>query len=264
MKKISALLLIILVSSFVARAQMPKRNHFAIQIMYDQSKEKNRLGSDASFRQAEKQKGTSVGFLYEFDFKKWRSVDIGFETGLTYLYHRAKTSDTRINGAFQSNYTVVHKRHDIALPLRLVYRQLIARDTYLTFYFGPQFVFSASNKAVETEKRLSAQGQQEYNTTYNLLKNGDGDKLLRSYVKDDVENQAPVYSNVKPFNVQLGLGGSFQFHQIQIRAGYEWGLTNLFTNTYTATSLKSWQLTNRVDQWYVGLVLFLPEKKAQW
>lgn len=245
-------------------AQMPKRSHFALGIMFDQARENNRLGSDAKFRRAEKQNGTTVALFYEFDFKKWRSVDIGFETGLTYCYHKGKSSDTRIIGAFQSNLSTIHRRHDFSIPLRLVYRQLIARDTYFTVYFGPQFQFSASNKAVETETRLSAQGQTEYKTTYNLLKNDEANLYTRSEVTDEIDQKAPVYGNVRPFNFQLGLGASLQFHEIQIRGGYDWGLNNLFANTSTATNLKSWTLADRVDQWYIGMVFFFPEKKSPW
>ncbi len=265
MKKIIVTALVALTTALTAYAQLPKRNHFALQIMYDCAYEKSKIGSDAKFKRAEKQKGTSIGFLWELDFKKWRTVDIGMESGLTYSYHKGKSSDTRIDGAFKSEIKTQHIRHDLSIPLRFVYRQLIARDTYFTIYFGPNFQFSAGNKALSTEKRPDSQGNiTELKTTYNLLSGSEANKFVRTHVTDELEQNAPVWGNVKPFNLQLGLAASLQFHEIQIRGGYDWGLGNLFQYTNTATNLKSWKLTDRVDQWFIGLVLFFPEKKSQW
>lgn len=264
MRRLIAIALLAAGLTGAALAQMPKRNHFALQIMYDEAREKNRLGTDDKFHRAEKQKGTSVGVLWELDFKKWRSVDIGMESGLTYSYHRGKLSDTRIDGAFKTDISTVHKRHSLNIPLRFVYRQLIARDTYFTIYFGPNFQFDVSNKAISTEKKLVGENITETETTYNLLRNDDSNKFVRSRVTDEIEQTADVWGNVRPFNIQLGLAASLQFHEIQLRAGYDWGLGNMFTNKNTSTSLKSWSLTDRMDQWFIGLVLFFPEKKSQW
>ena len=123
-------------------------------------------------------------------------------------------------------------QHTLIIPVRAYYTQKLVKKWRILFYAGPQFQISLAQPDKVTAELSEpmvtfAQDNNLYYQSYDRV--GDG-RLYR-------------------FNVQLGVGGGFEWDLLRLTAGYDFGLNNLVKDKIVAgrqADLHMWEWS-----WYV-------------
>jgi hypothetical protein len=118
--------------------------------------------------------------------------------------------------------TSTYNGHFIQMPLRLKLAFPLSRDFSIFAFGGPNLDFGLEEQVVTITPIFGS----EVKTT------------IHQYEIDADDNGEPDYSR---FNLQLGVGGGIRYHNLQVKAGYDWGMTDL--HRASDTQIKRNQLT---------------------
>ena len=175
--------------------------------------------------------GGKIGFLIDFNMP----YNMGIQTGLRYeLTYGVNTQHYRsADNANVGTEYVRHSmlKHNISMPLRVVYTQQLWRELAMTFYTGPTFQIglALTDNVLNALSDSTLSWLQNYSPDPSLVKTGTHD-----YYADNIYRR---------FNVQWGIGGGLQWRNWRLEGGYNFGLNNLAKyqpNTGKTTHLNEW------------------------
>ena len=154
--------------------------------------------------------GGQIGATFDFCLPLHFSIQTGLLYSLTYgtrEEHWAQIDAADIYGS--SNY-LLHRvyNHELTVPVRMTYTIPLVKKFRMFFFGGPQFQIGLAAWD-KTENHLT-----EMTTQWFLSHN----KHVEPYdlYKDELNR----------FNVQIGVGGGFEWDVYRIEAGYDFGLNN--------------------------------------
>lgn len=99
--------------------------------------------------------------------------------------------------------------HFVEVPLRLNVSFALTNDFTIFAFAGPNIDFGLEEKIVTLTPVFGS----EVKTT------------IHQYKIDSDDNNQPDYSR---FNLQAGIGGGIHYHNLRVKAGYDWGLNDLY------------------------------------
>lgn len=154
--------------------------------------------------------GGKLGFTVDFLLPIHFSLQTGLYYGLTFgkneQHYRSLDVET-----VQTEY-VRHKvtEHTLYIPVRAYYTQKLAKKWRMLFFAGPQFQISLAQPDKVTP-----------NLSEPMIEFAEANQIRYTDYDRVADNQ--LYR----FNVQLGLGGGFEWDRLRLTAGYDFGLNNL-------------------------------------
>lgn len=148
--------------------------------------------------------GVAIDFLLPYHFSLQTGVHYSLAAGRTTQHWGI--ADTIVQTEYQRHDIV---QHNIIIPLRAYYTQKLVKDFRMLFYAGPQLQIGLAQKDKITNHldELTLQNLQAYGIR------------TESY---DREKEI-LYR----CNIQLGVGGGFEYDRYRLTAGYDFGLNNL-------------------------------------
>ena len=176
--------------------------------------------------------GGQIGFAVDF------LLPIGFsiETGLYYaLSYGAQQAGTRsvINPVDTNGVPVEYighriYEHNLIIPVRAYYKQTLAKKWRILFYGGPQLQIGLS----------------QYDAQVNQL-TAETEAWLNNQGVWTAPHDRYASAELNRVNIQLGVGGGFEWDRLRLTAGYDFGLNNLI-RTKTVPTSHMWEWS-----WYV-------------
>lgn len=154
--------------------------------------------------------GGQIGATFDFCLPLHFSIQTGLLYSLTYGTREQHWAQIDASDIYGSTNYLKHRvyNHQLSIPVRVYYTVPLVKKFSMFFWGGPQFrVGLAAYDAVEnhltpmTTAWFEANGK--HTEPYDLYK----DELNR-------------------FNVQIGVGGGFEWDAYRIEAGYDFGLNN--------------------------------------
>lgn len=115
--------------------------------------------------------------------------------------------------------------HFVDVPLHIQFSFPFSNALKVFAFGGPDFNFSLVQKTAHKTTALNSE-------------------LVVNYDRHDTDTDNDKVKDVTRFDLKLGLGAGIQFGNLQLRAGYDWGMLDL--NNTKNTSLKSNRLTASV------------------
>lgn len=154
--------------------------------------------------------GTKIGFIYDANI--WKGL--GFSVSANYSYTAQSSDWTDYPYDIKGNVATIptietkyrNESHVIEVNLHGQYKVEIAMNTWLILYTGPTWQNIIEFNANAYFRNKLTQESQE------VLK-----------IRSDQYELSQYY---KPLNLAWGLGGGFQYKNIWLRGGYDFGLTN--------------------------------------
>lgn len=151
--------------------------------------------------------GFAVDFLLPYHFSLQTGVHYSLAAGRT-------TQHWAIAG---STYQEEYQRHDLLehnliIPVRAYYTQKLVKSFRMLFYAGPQLQIGLAQRD-KIKNNLDAETQTWIESLGVRTETYDRDKEVLHRV-----------------NIQLGVGGGFEYDRYRLTAGYDFGLNNLVRN----------------------------------
>lgn len=185
-----------------------------VQVGFNQSIERNKIGSESKFDTQVALNGFKVGVFYDHTFK----YGLGLYYGVNYsLLHNQSKWKGEGNGWFERTQSTMH---NLDIPLHFQYKLTIANDTYLMAYVGPTFALGlAGTEIISTKNGLPENNPlfQLKSTQYDL------------YKKD---SNLDGFADTQRFDLLLSVGVGLQYKNIQLKGGYDFGMLNRYGNAY--------------------------------
>ena len=156
---------------------------------------------------------------------------LGLRIGLNYSYTMDKSAKSFLDGF--SSIGASEKDHYLNVPLRVRYNfTLVPKALKIQAYAGPVFSFGLSHT-------------QEFDVSVDMGDGGISGTLKYNYYsgkfKSDAIDQAQLEDSDLPaykrFDAALGGGVGIELlNLIEVKAGYDWGLTNRLKGTFADTA----------------------------
>lgn len=211
------------------------------QLGFNQSISRNKIGSDADFEKEPARNGFKVGVLYEQNFK----YGLGLYYALNYSFLTEQTKWKENTNGWLEQQSVTE--HYLDAPIHFQYKLMLAKETYLLAYVGPTFSF-----AVDVQEQLSKKnGLPESNPFYKQETN--------KYNRFKMDGDTDSFYDYGRFDVKASIGIGFQFRNIQLKGGYDFGLLNQYIDTYNNKESKPW--FDYRNEWNIRLVYVLGDWK---
>ena len=181
--------------------------------------------------------GGKAGFAVDFNLPYNLSVQTGAAYALTYgttTQHWASASaeQTQVE-------TLVHRvmKHNINIPVFLCYRQALWKDLAMVFYGGPQLQIGVYQK--DNIKANVSQATLQW-----LNASGIMTEPYNRYAQEQL-----------PVNLQMCVGGGFEWGPYRLQGGYDFGIVNMARQYPVGSSLqKSYGAYMREWSWNVCFV----------
>lgn len=210
---------------------VPMKAQIGILLGFDQSINRTKIGSEATFQKKPALNGFKAGVFYEHNFK----YGLGLYYGVNYNFLHDKTKwEGQGNGWFLRTATTLH---NLDFPIHFQYKLSIAKDTYLMAYTGPTLALGLAGTEAVTKKNGLPENNplfQQSTTRANLYS--------RDANKDG-------FADLQRFDVMISVGAGLQFKNIQLKGGYDFGLLNRYGNSYMDGS----RWFDRRNEWSIRL-----------
>ena len=140
---------------------VPMKAQIGILLGFDQSINRTKIGSEATFQKKPALNGFKAGVFYEHNFK----YGLGLYYGVNYNFLHDKTKwEGQGNGWFLRTATTLH---NLDFPIHFQYKLSIAKDTYLMAYTGPTLALGLAG--TEAEQLLHHTSSTEEQRIFQLL-----------------------------------------------------------------------------------------------
>lgn len=226
-KKTITLLTILLLCTGIIRAQV------GIQLGFSQSIERTKIGSNEKFDRNAALNGFKVGVLYEHSFK--HGLGLYYALNYTFLTHQGNWSQPSNGWQYRTNET----EHFMDVPLHFQYKLLIAKETYVMAYAGATFIIGLDG-TVTTQKKNSLPENNPYFRQETMEEN-----------RYKIDTDGDFIYDYSRFDIQASVGLGLQFHNFQLKGGYDFGLLNQNDKYYNKTN-KPW--FNYRNEWNIRFV----------
>lgn len=193
---------------------MASYGQVGVQIGFNQSIERTKVGSDGKFESKPGLNGFKAGVFYEHNFKYGLGMYYG--ANYSFLHHQSKWKGIG-NGWFSRTQTTAHH---LDIPVHFQYKLSIATDTYLMAYAGPTFALGLGGKEAVSTKN----GLPEHNPLFQL------NTTSYDIYKRDANNDG--FADLQRFDLLLSVGLGLQYKNIQVKGGYDFGMLNRYGNAY--------------------------------
>lgn len=208
------------------------------QLGFNQAIERAKLGSDGEYARDPALNGFKVGILYEQNFKY--GLGLYYALNYSFLINQTKWKKIGSSGRLQQESNM---EHYLDVPVHFQYKLLLAKDTYLMAYLGPTFTVGLA-----AEEKVATKYIQE---------NFPSTTASNDRYKIDVDGDS--FYDYGRFDVKASIGIGFQFRNIQLKGGYDFGLLNQYIDTYNNKESKPW--FDYRNEWNIRLVYVLGDWK---
>lgn len=222
MKKITRFILFALL--LVSTSELYAQFGFQAGYIYSPSKGNLELGTSREISGTSRNNGFQAGITYDFKLKGEFSI----QTALLYSFAGGKTKESQrtINGIY-GNQTTSATYQFLDLPIRLAYSLPVTNDFKFFFFGGPLLSYGFSGKINEWQ----IQGRRGNATA--------SEKREPGY---DIYNTERFRGEISPFNLEVGGGLGVIYNGFRFKAGYDFGLLNLYTGESRKGKLRRNQL----------------------
>ena len=208
------------------------------QLGFNQSISRNKIGSDADFEKEPARNGFKVGVLYEQNFKY--GLGLYYALNYSFLTDQTKWKMLGNSGRLQQ---ISNMEHYLDVPIHFQYKLQLAKDTYMMAYLGPTFTLGL----VADEKISTKYIQETFPST------------TETHNRYKMDADTDSFDDYGRFDVKASIGIGFQFRNIQLKGGYDFGLLNQYIDTYNNKESKPW--FDYRDEWNIRLVYVLGDWK---
>jgi len=227
------------------------QNHIGFNLGYSDALMRERTGSKDSLNYKLSMQGFKAGLVYETTFVK----GFGVQFGLNYTFGAKlgkKTADSDVSTfKGRDNYFI----HQLEMPIDWQYKFEVAKETYVLVYTGPtiQVGLGFCKKSEKPTIVDGKPGTGVQKTDYYKQRFDDG-KGGNDKDQDGIEDR------YKRLNITWGVGAGFQYKRYFLRAGYDFGIYNPYTDriyNYSSDEMSNYYYRARLDQWSVKLGMYL-------
>ncbi|MCQ2348058.1 MAG: PorT family protein [Paludibacteraceae bacterium] len=183
--------------------------------------------------------GGRVGMTFDFMLPYHLSLQTGMMYTLAYGRSSQKFGIVDEEESYAASDSIIHRvtEHWLTVPVRLYYNIKLWKQLNMFFFGGPQFMI----------------GLAEIDNIDNQLP-----PKATSFYQDELGMPLSRYNRFKeelvPFNMQLGIGGGFEWDCYRLQAGYDFGLNNQRRHGKDK-GLHMWEWS-----WFVSFAYRLPIK----
>ena len=182
--------------------------------------------------------GMQLGATVDFNLPMRFSIQTGLLYGITYGRIEQHWPATSVEAQHTGGDYIVHNvmEHQLSIPVRAFYRQPLWQKLSMFFYGGPQLVVGLAQPDYLDISHLSG-------TYGNVI--GTKEMLKNMGVRTENYDRYGV-GDLYRCNIQIGVGGGFEWDRYRIVSGYDFGLNNLVKHKYV-TKHHMWEWG-----WYVS------------
>ncbi len=183
--------------------------------------------------------GVEMGATVDFNLPVHFSLQTGLLYTVTYGIIEQHWPATSIEAQHTDGDYIRHHimEHQLSVPVRAFYRQPLWRQLSMFFYGGPRFVVGLAQPDYL---------QLHLSDTYGSVI-GSKEALEAMGIRTENYDRYAV-NDLYRFNMQLGVGGGFEWDKYRLQAGYDFGLNNL-AKTRSVAQQHMWEWG-----WYVSFV----------
>ncbi|MCQ2345480.1 MAG: PorT family protein [Paludibacteraceae bacterium] len=156
--------------------------------------------------------GGRIGVTFDFTLPKHFMLQTGVLYTLSYGTREQHWGQMGAEDMYGRENYIKHRllENQLTIPVRAYYHIPLVKDFGLFFYAGPQFQVGLALNDLLNNKLTPMTEQWLIDNGYNVEK-------YDRYKADEIQR----------CNIQMGLGGGFEWKRCRIQAGYDFGLNNL-------------------------------------